>query len=103
MSSPILVDTFRACRYRSDLLFLLLDTGLEVDFSSVWKQKKQSARISTVDLILPIVVTALPIYFLLGRYMPQEDNRFLFTLFLATIMTISALPVAIRALHDVRR
>ena len=82
------------------LLFLLLDTGLEVDFSSVWKQKKQSARISTVDLILPIVVTALPIYFLLGRYMPQADNRFLFTLFLATIMTISALPVAIRALHD---
>jgi Kef-type K+ transport system membrane component KefB len=32
--------------------------------------------------------------------MPQADNRFLFTLFLATIMTISALPVAIRALHD---
>lgn len=82
------------------IFFLLLDTGLEVNFSSVWKQRKQSIRISALDLVVPIVVTAVPIFFLPDRYMPQAYNRIIFTLFLATIMTISALPVAIRALHD---
>jgi Kef-type K+ transport system membrane component KefB len=82
------------------IFFLLLDTGLEVNFSNIWKQRKQSLRISMLDLIVPIILTGIPLYFMPARYLTNPQNRVLLTLFLATIMTISAMPVAIRALHD---
>jgi Kef-type K+ transport system membrane component KefB len=82
------------------IFFLLLDTGLEVNFSNIWKQRKQSLKISMLDLIVPIILTGIPLYFMPARYLTNPQNRVLLTLFLATIMTISAMPVAIRALHD---
>lgn len=80
------------------ILFLLLDTGLEVNFSNVWRQRRRAMKISALDLCIPILLTGLLIYFLPFRY--GEQSRVLFTLFLATIMTLSAMPVAIRAMHD---
>ncbi len=82
------------------ILFLLLATGLEVNFSSIWKQKAQAIRISAADIVLPILITGTLIYFLPSRYMVDENNRLLFTFFLGTIMTISAMPIAIRAMRD---
>lgn len=83
------------------ILFLLLDTGLEVNFSSVWRQRDASIRISLSDIFVPILIAFIPLYLLLpSSYLVDPSNRLLFSLFLATIMTISAMPVAIRALHE---
>lgn len=80
--------------------FLLMETGLEINFSRVWQQRGDAIKLSTVDLILPIFLCFLPIYFLPAHYLNDPSQRVLFALFIAAIMTISALPVAIRGMRD---
>lgn len=80
--------------------FLLMETGLEINFSRVWQQRKDAVKLSIVDLILPILLCFVPIYFLPSHYLADPSQRVLFALFIAAIMTISALPVAIRGLRD---
>ena len=41
------------------------------------------------------------IYFLPSRYFEFSDNKFITSFFISVIMTISALPIAIRALREV--
>lgn len=80
--------------------FLLMETGLEINFSRVWQQRGDALKLSTVDLILPIVLCFFPIYFLPAHYFGDTSQRVLFALFISAIMTISALPVAIRGMRD---
>lgn len=80
--------------------FLLMETGLEINFSRVWHQRGDAVKLSTVDLILPILICFVPIYFLPEHYLNDPSQRVLFALFIAAIMTISALPVAIRGMRD---
>ena len=82
------------------LFLLLMTTGLEINFSSVWKQKKDALKISLFDIVIPILVSILPIFFLPDKYLINPESRITFSFFVATIMTISAMPVAIRGLHD---
>lgn len=81
-------------------LFLLMDTGLEINFSRVWKQRGGAVKLCLVDLIVPVMLSFLPLYLLPDSYLVNPDQRFIFALFIATVMTISALPVAIRGLQD---
>lgn len=81
-------------------LFLLMETGLEINFSKVWKQRGEALKLCFADLIIPVVLCFLPFYFLPDRYFVDTSQRFIFALFIASIMTISALPVAIRGLKD---
>lgn len=83
------------------LFLVLLSTGIEVDFSSIWKQRKNALIISISDIIIPIVFSILFIYLLPNRYFEFSDNKFITIFFIAVIMTISALPIAIRALREV--
>jgi len=82
------------------VLLLLLDTGLEVDFSIAWRQRGSALKIAISDIIIPIVVAFVAVVFLPGRYMVDPGQRLVFSLFMATVMTISAMPVAARVLHD---
>jgi len=82
------------------ILFFLLKTGLEMDFSSAWRQRGDAMVISTSDVILPMIIAFIPCLFLPDRYMGDPSQRLLFCLFIATIMTISALPVTARILQD---
>lgn len=81
-------------------LFLLMETGLEINFSRVWKQRGGALKLCFIDLIVPLALSFLPFYFLPDRYLVDPSQRFVFALFIASIMTISALPVAIRGLQD---
>lgn len=83
------------------LFLVLLSTGIEVDFSSIWKQRKNAIVISTLDIIVPIIFSMTFIYFLPSRYFEFSDNKFITSFFISVIMTISALPIAIRALREV--
>lgn len=82
------------------VLFLLLETGLEVDVSSVWRLRGPSLRIGIVGVLVPLALgfsasLALPV-----RYLPGEEQRIIFALFLGTAMAISAMVIITRVLRD---
>jgi len=82
------------------ILFFLLKTGLETSLGAAVRQGKQAALLSLSDLTLPMVIAFIPAVFLPGQYLGEESSRIIFALFLATIMTISAMPVTARVLQD---
>lgn len=84
------------------LLFFLLNTGLEVDFSSAWRQRGDALKIALTDIIVPITFSFVLCLFLPLRYLIDPNQRLVFSLFMATAMTISAMPIAARALHDLK-
>lgn len=84
------------------IFFLLLVTGLDVNFSSVWKQKGKALWISLSDIVIPIIISFAVLAFLPSRYMLDPSRRWLFVLFISTIMTISAMPVSIRVMQDLK-
>lgn len=81
-------------------LFLLMETGLGINFSRVWHQRKKAIRLSLADLTIPLIISFIPFYFIPAHYLVDPSQRVIFALFIAAIMTISALPVAIRGLRD---
>ncbi len=82
------------------VLFLLLDTGLEIDFSIAWRQRGSALAIALSDIFVPMGVGFLAVIFLPDSFLVHPGQRILFGLFMATVMTISAMPVAARGLHD---
>ena len=84
------------------IFFLLLIIGMEVNFSSIWKQKGSAIKISMCDVFIPILISGVFIWFLPDKYLINPDYRLLFTIFVATIMTISAMTVTIRVMQDLK-
>lgn len=84
------------------VLFLLLETGLEVELSSAWRQRGDAVIIALSDIVIPMIIAFIPSFFLPDHYLVDPDHRWLFALFMATVMTISAMPIAARALHDLK-
>ncbi len=84
------------------IFFLLLVTGLEVNFSRVWKHRGKAIWIAMSDIVVPIVLSAIVLFFLPSRYLINPEQRFLFVFFISTIMTISAMPVSIRVMQDLK-
>ncbi len=82
------------------LLLLLLSAGLEVDVRVAWQQRGDALKISLSDVVLPMAIAFVPALLLPDRYLPSPDRRLAFALFIATVMTISALPMTVKALHD---
>jgi Kef-type K+ transport system membrane component KefB len=82
------------------VLFLLLETGLEVDFSSAWRQRGDALKIAVTGVITPLALAFAAFVFLPRAYLAEPDHRILFASFMATALAISAMPVAARALHD---
>jgi Kef-type K+ transport system membrane component KefB/mannitol/fructose-specific phosphotransferase system IIA component (Ntr-type) len=84
------------------IFFLLLVTGLEVNLSSVWKHKGRATWIALSDIIVPIIISTIVLLFLPPRYMIDPQRRFLFVLFISAIMTISAMPVSIIIMQELK-
>lgn len=84
------------------VLFLLLDTGLEIDFSIAWRRRGSALTIALADIFIPMLFGLAAVAFLPDRYLVHSDQRLAFCLFMATVMTISAMPVAARVLHDLK-
>ena len=82
------------------ILFFLLDTGLQTDFAAAWRQRRSALIISATDLVLPMLIAFLPCLLLPDRFLVDPEARVLFAFFVATIMTISALPVTARVLQE---
>ncbi|MBU1124567.1 MAG: cation:proton antiporter [Candidatus Omnitrophica bacterium] len=84
------------------VLFLLLETGLEIDFASAWRQRGDALKIALADIIIPMSIAFIPCFLLPDRYLANPQQRIIFSIFMATVMTISAMPIAARVLHDLK-
>lgn len=82
------------------VLFLLLETGLEVDFSAAWRQRGDALKIALADIVVPLAIAFTASMFLPSHYLAHPQQRIGFSLFMATVIAISAMPVAARALYD---
>ncbi|MCU0858304.1 MAG: cation:proton antiporter [Pontiellaceae bacterium] len=82
------------------ILFFLLDAGLDTNLTAALRQRRDALTISLMDLILPMGIAFIPTWFLPESYIGAGSGRLIFSLFIATIMTISALPVTARILQD---
>jgi Kef-type K+ transport system membrane component KefB/mannitol/fructose-specific phosphotransferase system IIA component (Ntr-type) len=81
-------------------LFLFV-AGMEVDLSTVWRQGRAALSVSVLGMLLPFVAgfaIALLVPQWLGR--GQGASAIVFALFLATALSISALPVVAKVLMD---
>ena len=82
------------------VFFFLLETGLEIDFSSAWRQKGDALIIAIMGIVVPMIGGFACAWFLPDHYLIAMDHKIQFTLFIATILTVSAMPITVRALHD---
>ncbi len=82
------------------VLFLLLETGLEIDVSAAWRQRGPSLRIGITALLVALFVGTGLSYLLPVRYMPGPEVRLPFALFLGTTIAIGAMVIIARVLHD---
>jgi Kef-type K+ transport system membrane component KefB/mannitol/fructose-specific phosphotransferase system IIA component len=84
------------------VLFLLLDTGLEVDFSIAWRRRGSALMIALADIFIPILVVFAVFVWMPSRYFVEPGQRWLVALFIGTVLTISELPATARVLTDLR-
>ncbi len=80
--------------------FLLLETGLEIDFSSAWRQRGDALKIAIAGIVIPFVLSFALAWFLPEQLLVTPSTKLIFTLFMATVFTVSAMPITARALHD---
>ncbi|MCA1803192.1 MAG: cation:proton antiporter [Rhodothermaceae bacterium] len=81
-------------------MFLLLLTGLETDIKLIKRHAKTAIGVSFGGITVTFATG-----FMLGQYLPEflladADERLIFSLFVATAMSISAIPVIAKVLMD---
>ena len=82
------------------VLFLLV-AGMEVDLSTVWRQGKTALSIGTAGIVVPFAFGFASAWYLPGLMGLQAGaSPFIFALFMATALSISALPVIAKTLMD---
>jgi Kef-type K+ transport system membrane component KefB len=82
------------------VLFLLLETGLEVDLTAAWRQRGPALRIGVIGVLVPLLIGTALTLGLPDRYFPDPADPLPFALFLGTTMAISAMVIIARVLHD---
>ncbi len=82
------------------MVLLLLLTGLETDLRLLRNLGRAALIASTLGMLFPFATGFGLGLFMPDAYLAQPDRRILFSLFLATAMAISAMPVIAKILHD---
>lgn len=82
------------------VVLLLFIAGLEVELHLVWSQGKSAVSISLLGLIIPFFLGFIFPYYFPTFFGLAEGDRLLFSLFMGTAMSITALPVVVRILMD---
>ncbi|OHB55852.1 MAG: hypothetical protein A2Y07_09885 [Planctomycetes bacterium GWF2_50_10] len=84
------------------VLLLLLQTGLEIDFIAAWSYRADAVKIAVMGTAIPMVIAFAVAMMLPDWLLINPDKRIAFALFISIVLAISAVPVAARALHDLR-
>jgi Kef-type K+ transport system membrane component KefB/nucleotide-binding universal stress UspA family protein len=82
------------------VLFLLIVTGLETDLKLIVRKGKTALIISLGGIIIPFVTGFGLGWFLPDTFLANPAARLIFSLFIATAMSISAVPVIAKVLMD---
>lgn len=82
------------------VVLLLFIAGLEVELHLVWSQGKSALSISLLGLVVPFVLGFVFPYYFSSFFGLADGDRLLFSLFMGTAMSITALPVVARILMD---
>src|SRR5262249_29841843 len=82
------------------MALLLLLTGIETDLRLVKNLGRPALVASASGMVLPFVLGFVLGLLLPEAYLVNADQRILFSLFLATCMAISAMPVIAKILMD---
>lgn len=82
------------------VVLLLFIAGLEVELYLVWSQGKSALSISLLGLVVPFVLGFVFPYYFSSFFGLADGDRLLFSLFMGTAMSITALPVVARILMD---
>jgi Kef-type K+ transport system membrane component KefB/nucleotide-binding universal stress UspA family protein len=82
------------------MVLLLLMTGLETDIRLLRNLGRAAAIASILGMVLPFLTGFGLGLFMPDAYLAQPDRRLLFSAFLATAMSISAMPVIAKILMD---
>ncbi len=80
---------------------LMLVAGMEVDLSTIWRQRRIGLKVGTAGMVIPFflgLVVALIAPRALGSDL--DADPLVFSLFFATALSISALPVIAKTLMD---
>ncbi|MBF0469159.1 MAG: cation:proton antiporter [Desulfamplus sp.] len=82
------------------VLFLMV-AGIEVDLSTIWKQGKVGLKVGIASIVIPFVFGFFTAWFIPQALGKEPDvDQLVFALFIATAMSISALPVIAKTLMD---
>lgn len=82
------------------VILLLFIAGLEVELHLIWSQGKAAISISVLGLLIPFFLGFVFPYFFPDFFGLADGDRLLFSLFMGTAMSITALPVVVRILMD---
>jgi Kef-type K+ transport system membrane component KefB/nucleotide-binding universal stress UspA family protein len=82
------------------VLFLLIVTGLETDLKLILSKGKTALLISLGGIIIPFITGFGLGWVLPDNFLAEPEKRLVFSLFIATAMSISAVPVIAKVLMD---
>lgn len=83
-------------------MFMLLITGLEIDISLIRRHARTALGTAAGGLIIPFAAGVALAQMLPAELLTEPQQRTLFTLFLATTMSVSAIPVIAKVLIDLK-
>ena len=84
------------------VLFLLIVTGLETDLNLIVSKGKTALLISLGGIVVPFATGLGLGWFLPESFLVNPNQRLIFSLFIATAMSISAVPVIAKVLMDLK-
>jgi Kef-type K+ transport system membrane component KefB/nucleotide-binding universal stress UspA family protein len=84
------------------VLMLLIVTGLEIDLNLIVRRLRTAAWVSLGGLLVPLALGLWMGFSLPDTYLVKPNQRLVFALFIAVIMSISAIPVIAKVLMDLK-
>ncbi|WP_211263615.1 cation:proton antiporter domain-containing protein [Halalkalicoccus paucihalophilus] len=82
------------------LIMLLIVTGLETDIDLIISKGRTAVILSLGGILVPFVTGFALGWFLPGNFIGANDQQLVFSLFIATAMSISAIPVIAKVLIE---
>ncbi|MEJ5261291.1 MAG: cation:proton antiporter [Ignavibacterium sp.] len=81
-------------------LMLLFITGYEIDLGLIKHHFRSASATAFGGLVIPFISGFLVCYLIPDKFLTNPDERFIFSLFIATAMSVSAIPVIAKVLID---
>jgi Kef-type K+ transport system membrane component KefB len=82
------------------IFFLLLESGLEMDFATAMRQSRNALKIAVMGIAVPMVIVFVFAFFIPASYLVDPSQRIMFSLFMSTVLSITAITIVARTLKD---